>query len=301
MALLKAEAQKLSKDQLERGIVEEIIDRDAMFNLVPFEKVDGKAYVYNRENGLGSVDFLDPNDNVNESAATFTQVTTTLKILAGDVDVDKFLRDTMGDTNDQVAVQLSAKAKAMRRTWQQSLITGDSAVNAKSFDGIQKLVVSGQKIQAGANGAALSLDMLDELKDAVPLGPDAFIMRAGTLRAWKQLVRAAGGTTPNHIQLSNLTGVEVPAHDGIPILVNDFVPGDVDQGSASDTCSIYAVRFNLVDGVHGLFGGDSAGFKFEEIGTVQNKDAVRYRVKWYTGLALKSTKSLASLYGVTNV
>jgi hypothetical protein len=34
---------------------------------------------------------------------------------------------------------------------------------------------------------------------------------------------------------------------------------------------------------------------------VQNKDATRTRVKWYCGLALKSTKSVARLSGVTNV
>jgi hypothetical protein len=33
---------------------------------------------------------------------------------------------------------------------------------------------------------------------------------------------------------------------------------------------------------------------------VQNKDAQRIRVKWYCGLALKSTKSLARLSGITN-
>ena len=75
----------------------------------------------------------------------------------------------------------------------------------------------------------------------------------------------------------------------------------MDQGTATDTCSIYAVRLNEADGLHGLFGGDSAGFRVEAIGTVQNKDAWRYRVKWYCGVALKSTKSMASTYGVTNV
>ena len=42
-------------------------------------------------------------------------------------------------------------------------------------------------------------------------------------------------------------------------------------------------------------------FRVEDIGTVQNKDAWRWRVKWYAALALKSTKSLARLNGVTNI
>jgi hypothetical protein len=301
MALLKVEAEKLSNNSLERGVVEEIIDRDATFGLLPFMKVDGKAYVYNREDTLGGVGFLDPNDTIAESAATFNEITTNLRIIAGDVDIDKFLRDTMGDTNDQVAIQLAGKAKQMRRTFQDAFVNGDNATNAKQFDGLVNLVTAGQTLEAGVNGAALTLDMLDQLKDQVKNGPDAFIMRPSVLRAWKALVRASGGTTPVHQQLSNFTGVEIPAHDGIPILVNDFLPGDEDQGTATDTTSVYAIRMNETDGVHGIYGGDNAGFVFEDIGTVQNKDAQRYRVKWYTSLVLKSTNSLARLKGLTNV
>lgn len=41
--------------------------------------------------------------------------------------------------------------------------------------------------------------------------------------------------------------------------------------------------------------------RVENIGTVQNKDAYRFRMKWYASLVLKSTKSLARLKGVTNI
>jgi hypothetical protein len=301
MALLKTEAEKLSNNNLIKGVIEEIITKDAMFGLLPFVQAPGKAYVYNRENSIGSVSFADPNDTVNESAATFTEVTTNLRIIIGDVDVDKFLAKVMGDTNDQTAIQIAAKVKQMRRTYQDALVNGDNGANAKQFDGLKVLVASGQTLTAGANGAALTLDMLDELKDLVPLGVDAYVMRSGTLRAWKQLVRASGGTTPIHQQLSNFVGAEVPSHDGVPILVNDFIGGADTQGSNAATGSIYAVRFNEADGLHGLYGGDGAGFEVEPIGTVQTKDANRFRVKWYCGLALKSTKSAARLKGVTNV
>ena len=101
----------------------------------------------------------------------------------------------------------------------------------------------------------------------------------------------------------NLGNINNPVQrdNGVPILRNDHLPGNETQGSSNVCCSIYAVRLNEIDGMHGLYGGASAGFRVEEIGTVQNKDAERIRVKWYCGSALKSTKSLARLKGITNI
>lgn len=299
MPLLKAEAEKLSNDSLERGVIEEVIERDDLFALLPFMNVNGKAYTYNREDSIAEGAFLGVNEDVPESASTFTEHTAVLKILAGDVDIDKFLIATMGDHNDQVAVQLAQKAKGLGRQFRRTLFTGDSVANPKEFSGLAKLVDPDQEITVNPNGAALSLSQLDELKDAIPNGPDAFLMRKGTYRAYKSLLRATGGIEPGMVMIKDFG--HVPAHDGVPILVSDYIPGDVAQGSASDTCSIWAGRFNEADGLHGIVGGGMGGFNVEYIGTVQNRDAVRYRMKWYVSLVLKSTKSLARLKGITNV
>jgi hypothetical protein len=300
MPLLKTEAEKLSRTQLERGVIEEILDAEELYALLPFKGVNGKAYVYDRENTLPDTDFVDPNDTFAESAATFTEVTARLRIMGGDTDVDKFLATTMSDANDQVAIQIAAKAKSAQRKFQMTLAAGDSSVNAKSFDGLPKFVTNAQTIQAGVNGNAVSLSMIDELKDAVIQGADALVMRRGTWRSIKSLLRAAGGNTAEMLQLENF-GKPIPSIDGVPVLVNDFLANNETQGSATNTCSIYAVRMNEVDGLFGLYGGGNAGFVIEDIGTVQNKDAWRFRVKWYAGLALGSTRSVARIKGVTNI
>lgn len=299
MPLLKAEADKLSNNDLQRGVIEEIIDHDEMFALLPFGQTMGKAYVYNRENTIGedTVDFLDPNDVITESGATFTEITTKLRVIASDVDVDNFIRETEGDTNDQFAIQIAAKAKALGRVFRNALINGDNSVNTKQFDGLNRLVsVTGNQFATAINGAALSLDMLDELLDLVDHGADVLMMNRRTLRQLKVLWRAAGGNTGGLLQIENFG--TVPAHDGTPIIVNDFIPNGVTQGSSTTTTSVYALRMNEVDGLHGLWGGASGGIRVEDIGPVQNKDARRTRLKWYCGLALKSTKSAAALRGV---
>lgn len=301
MPLLKVEAEKLSQNQVVQGLIEEIITVDHMFALLPFAKVDGKAYLYKRENVLPTVSFLDVNDAVPESAGTFEEVVTKLRILAGDVDVDKFLAETMSDTENQLATQLALKAKAMARQFQDTAVNGNATVDAKSFDGMKTLVTSAQTLPIAANGGALTLSALDQLVDAVPNKPDFLVMRSGTRRAYTALLRAAGGNTAAMIQHPNFD-VPVLAHNGTPIVVNDWLPGNEVLGtSGATTASVYAVRANELDGLHGLYGGESAGIRVEFIGTVQNKDAIRTRVKWYCGMALKSTKSIARLQGVTNV
>ena len=299
MPLLTTEAAKLSEDDMLRGVIEEFYDRDGLFGMLDFQSTDGKAYVYNREKTLATGAWLDPNETVPESASEFEQVTTTLKINIGDVDVDKFLDGTQSDLNNQKAIQIASKAKGMSREFRKMLVTGDEGVNTKHFNGMDKLVNANQIIATGANGNPLNFTMLDELVDAVETGADAIIMRQGTYRAYKTLLRAVGGLEPQQVMVKDFG--YFPSHDGTPILINDWIPGDVAKGSSTNTCSIYAVNFDPAVGFHCIYGGGPAGFRMEDIGTVQNKDATRTRIKQYVGTALKSTKSLAAIRGVTSV
>lgn len=311
MPLLKAEADKLSNNQMVAGVIDEIIEKDDLFSVLPFVRVNSKAYVYHREDtgaqnninqGSGLPTFLDPNDTVVEGAVPFVEVIARLRILAGDVDVDKFLQEVESDSNDQLAIQIAKKAKAVGRQYHQTLAQGDSGTNPKAFDGI-KVLNSGnanQTVAAGVNGGALTLSMLDQLLDTVPNGADAIVMRRGTLRAFRGLLRAAGGTSAAEFMMEAF-GRPMLTHNGVPILINDFLPANETKGSGTNLCSIYAMRLNEADGLHGLYGGADAGIRIEDIGTVQNKDAMRTRVKWYCGLALKSSQSMARLEGITNI
>jgi len=143
--------------------------------------------------------------------------------------------------------------------------------------------------------------MLDKLLDAVPNGADAIFMPRSCIRAFRVLVRAAQGNTASEYMMENF-GKVMLTHNGVPILANDFIPVNETHGtSTANTTSIYAVRLNESDGLHGIYGGGTAGVVVEDIGTVQNKDSSRTRLKWYCGLALKSTLSLARLKGLTNI
>lgn len=288
MPLLRDEAEKLSNNELEQGVIETIIDRDDLFAVLPFMKINSKAYLYNREDTLSEASFIDVNDVVPEGAATFTEHVAKLRILAGDVDVDKFLATTMADTNSQLAIQVRSKVKGLARAFRRNLIQGDSAKDAKSFDGIGKLMAADQGIAANAS---MTFSMLDELVDAVKdLGADCLMVRSEHIRAYRALLRTVN-VGPSEVMVENF-GRPMLTHNGIPFIVNDFIP--ITDG-ASD---IYCLHMSEENGLTGLYGGENAGIVVESIGTVQNKDALRTRVKWYCSLANKHDKAIAALKGV---
>ncbi|KPR16516.1 major capsid protein [Enterobacter hormaechei] len=288
MPLLRDEAEKLSNNELEQGVIETIIDRDDLFAVLPFMKINSKAYLYNREDSLSEASFIDVNDVVPEGAATFTEHVAKLRILAGDVDVDKFLVTTMADTNSQLAIQVRSKVKGLARAFRRNLIQGDSTKDAKSFDGIAKLMSADQGIVANAS---MTFSMLDELVDAVKdLGADCLMVRSEHMRAYRALLRTVN-VGPSEVMIENF-GRPMLTHNGIPFIVNDFIP--VVDGAAD----IYGLHLSEENGLTGLYGGDNAGIVVESIGTVQNKDALRTRVKWYCSLANKHDKAIAALKGV---
>ncbi|CZV81710.1 MULTISPECIES: major capsid protein [Enterobacteriaceae] len=288
MPLLRDEAEKLSNNELEQGVIETIIDRDDLFAVLPFMKINSKAYLYNREDSLSEASFIDVNDVVPEGAATFTEHVAKLRILAGDVDVDKFLATTMADTNSQLAIQVRSKVKGLARAFRRNLIQGDSTKDAKSFDGIAKLMSADQGIVANAS---MTFSMLDELVDAVKdLGADCLMVRSEHMRAYRALLRTVN-VGPSEVMIENF-GRPMLTHNGIPFIVNDFIP--VVDGAAD----IYGLHLSEENGLTGLYGGDNAGIVVESIGTVQNKDALRTRVKWYCSLANKHDKAIAALKGV---
>jgi hypothetical protein len=207
-----------------------------------------------------------------------------------------------------MGTQIAAKAKALGRLYHDGLVNGDASINAGvAFDGLKALSTNAdanasQTISAaGGNGGALTFSLLDNLLDLVPNGADAIVMRRGTLRAFRAALRLQGGSTGSEVIMNDFGQPQI-AHNGTPIIINDFLPANEVKGTSGAVCaSVYAVRLNEVDGLHGLYGGANAGIRVENVGTHQTKDADIVRLKWYAGLVLKSSKSLARLEGVTNV
>ncbi|HZS01352.1 MAG TPA: phage major capsid protein [Chloroflexota bacterium] len=292
MALTLVDAARLTTDMLVRGVIETVVEDSPVLQVLPFESVEGNSLKYNMEVSPGTASFYAVNATWTEGAATFATRTATLAILGGDVDVDNFLRRTMSDQNDQRATQIAMKAKAVRRAFETAFVTGDSATDPNSFDGLRKLIPASQTLDAGANGAALSLNLLDQLIDMVRGGkPDLLLMSRRSRRKLKSLLQASA----HYVETGDQFGRRVMLYDGIPVVHSDFVPDDETLGSGSQLSSIYALSFGFGDALGGLQNG---GIEVVDVGQLESKDAVRTRIRWYCGLALFRDNACARLRGI---
>lgn len=293
MALTLVEASKLSNDTLLTGVIETIAAESPVLQRLPFIEIVGNGLTYNRENAAATATFYDVGDTWTEDTPTFTQLTANLKVMGGDADIDNFLKTTRSNIQDLEAAIVQLKARAVRDLFDNTFVNGNVSVNAKSFDGIDRLAVAGQTVSMGANGATLALAKLDELVDAVKGGkPDLLLMSRRTRRSLNVLARTSGSFLEAD---RDEFGQMLQFYDGVPIGINDYISDAQTVGTSVDCSVVYAMQFG-----DGALSGLTApgGLGVERVGSLETKDASRVRVKWYASLALFNTVKLAKLIGV---
>ncbi len=302
------ESAKLCLDMLVAGVIENVITVNEMYEMLPFDGIDGNSLAYNRENVLGDVMMAGVGTTITaKNAATFTKVNSNLTTIIGDAEVNGLIQATRsGEGNDQKATQIASKAKSCGRKYQDQMINGDGT--GDNMTGMLGLVSSGQKFfanNAAADGAPLSFDDLDALIDLVTDKDgqvDYLMMNGRTRRSYLALLRALGGTNPADIYTMP-SGRVMPAYRGIPIFRNDWIPITQTRGATTTTTSVFAGTLDdgsRSHGIAGLTAQNQAGINIKEVGEKEDADESITRVVWYCGLALFSDKGLAALQGVTN-
>ncbi|HET7616031.1 MAG TPA: phage major capsid protein [Bacillales bacterium] len=299
MALTLVEAAKLSNDVLQRGVIETFARNSAVLEMLPFMEIQGNSYKYNQEQTLPGVGFRAVNDAYSESAGVVNQQSEGLVIAGGDVDVDRFIVQTRGNVNDQRAIQTEMKVKALALTWTKTFFEGDVATDPNAFDGLQKRLSGNQVISAGADGAVLTLSMLDELIDAVEGEPDVLYCSKAMRREIKKLIQGHNGYSEG---LYDAFGRPVMSYGGIPVRAietdaqgNEILGFDETQGTAVNAGSIYAVKFGPEQYTSGL---QNSGISVRDLGELDTKPAFRTRIEWYNGMAVFHPRAAARLKGV---
>jgi len=129
-----SEAAKLSNNVLVEGIIADIITVDMWFRYLPFVVFEGLAYTFTREATLAAADFAAPGTNLNQAkyqdGATFENINVNLSAIIADIIIDGQIEDQFSETNDQLQVQISAKAKQVARTYMNAIVNAYRASGA---------------------------------------------------------------------------------------------------------------------------------------------------------------------------
>lgn len=300
------ESAKLAQDDFTAGIIENVIDVNQIYQLMPMDGIDGNSLAYNRENVLGDVQTVTVGDLITaRAAATYTQVNSSLTTIIGDAEVNGLIQATRSNRgNDQTAVQIASKAKSAGRKYQDMMVNGTGS--GTQFPGLLVLCDAGRTIAStGANGDVLSFATLDQLIDTVTDKDgqvDYIIANSRTVRSYKALLRGLGGNSVDDMyQLPS--GAQVNAYSGVPIFRNDWVPINQTRGSTTTATTVFAGTFDdgsRKHGISGLTAANAAGLQVDYVGVHQSKDEKIYRVKWYCSMALFNLNGLAMATGITN-
>lgn len=299
-----AESAKLAQDDLVAGVIANVITINQMFELLPFDGIDGNSLAYNRENVLGDVQMLGVGGTITaKAAATFTKVNSNLTSIIGDAEVNGLIQATRSAETDQEAQQISSKAKSAGRQYQNQLINGDGT--GDNFSGLLALCAASQKVDTGTNGNNLTFEFMDNMLDLVidkDGQVDYLAFPARTIRSYKSLLRGLGGASMDDVY-ELPSGARVISYSNVPIFRNDWIPVNQTKGGSTNTTTLFAGTFDdgsRTMGIAGLTASNAAGIVVEDVGIHQSKDETITRVKWYCGLALFSEKGLAAADGIKN-
>ena len=295
MALTLLEASKLnSGDVYKNGVYAKFAETSDILRVLPFEGINGNSLKYNVEETLPGIGFRGVNESFTESTGIINPKVESLTIAGGDLDVDKFIVDTMG--GDQRTIQEAMKIKALALSWTRTFIKGDNEADPREFDGLQVRLSGDAVIDNGTAG--LSLAKLDEAIDAVD-GANYLMMSKAMRRKLTVAARTAAVSGDISYTIDEF-GRQVTKYNDIPILIVDKDNNNTDIlgfTEAGSTTSIYIVSF----GEGAVSGLQNGGMDVRDMGELESKPAFRTRVEWYSGMGVFAPKSAARLKNITDV
>ena len=314
MAVTLAQAKLNVQDDLQLGIIDEFAKSSYILNNIVFDDcvspTGGGAtltYGYTRLITQPTAEFRSINSEYTPNEVQKQRYTTDLKVFGGAFEIDRVIAK-MGGIVDEVTLQAQQKVKAASALFSDTIINGNSSVDANVFDGLDVAVTGsdtefnkGKTIDLSTSDAVTEnyvefLDQLDEFLTTLDGTPDVLMMNTKMAAKMRAVARRAGmyQTTKDDY------GRQVEYYGSIPFVDLGAKAGSNDPivATAEDgTTSIYAVRFGL-DGFHAI---SLAGELPTQIWLPDFSTAMavkRGEVEMIAGCALKSTKAAGVFRGI---
>lgn len=266
MAITLLEAKNFTQDKLTQFIIDEF-RKDPILEAMIFDNVvtpqgSSLAYVYNRVTTLPTAGFRAINSEYEAQEAKTTQFTSNLKVFGGKFQVDRVIQNHVKGVTDQITFQLQQKIQATKALFADTFVNGDSAVDAKAFDGIDK-AVTGSSTEVSpaaaidlstsanitANGAAF-MDQLDNMLALLDGTPSLILVNRKLQAVINGIARRSGYFSTSDV---DAFGKPVTKYSGIPIIPVGDKPGTsnpiIGIDGVDKTTFVMAIRIGL-DGVH---------------------------------------------------
>lgn len=311
MAVTLLEAKKNVQDALQMGVIDEFRKSNFLLNSLTFHDAvsptGGGAtltYAYTRLITQPTADFRAVNTEYTPSEVTKQRYTADLKIFGGSFQIDRIIAG-MGGIASEVTLQMQQKIKAAQALFNDTVINGDSAVDADAFDGLDKALTGSTTevvptaafaLDTSANVTAnwqAFLDALDEFLMGLDGTPSAIMGNTKLIAKLRAIARRAGA----YQVTKNDMGEQIEQYANIPLIDLGAKPGTnnpVVGIDAQGETSLYVARFGL-DGFHAVSMAGQPPVRtwlpdFNQAGAVKTGE-----VEMVAAVALKSTKSAAVL------
>lgn len=284
MPVTLAETKKFAQTDLNTAVIDEFRKSSFLLDRIPFDQAVNPAgggstltYGYTRLATQPTAAFRAINSEYTPAEVTVSQHTVDLKPWGGSFQIDRVL--AAAARGAEVTLQMQQKIKAAAALFGDAVINGDSAVDANSFDGLDKALTGSSTeylpLSNGVSSGYVDLTAVDTKAEALAVmahldawlatldgTPDAIFGNRKVLALLKYVAAWAD-------QIDKTTdsfGRPVTAYNGIPLVDLGDKPGssnpviglktrDADGagagGNIANLADLYAVRFGL-DGFHGV-------------------------------------------------
>lgn len=309
------ESKKYVLEDYQTGVIDEFQKSNWLLQHMTFDDVvsptgggAGLTYSYARQKTQGNAAFRDVNEEYTPSTIEIEKFYADLKIFGGTFQIDR-IQAGMGGIASQVAIQMAEKIKAANALFNQTVINGDSAVDSKSFDGLEKAVtgssteyIPGAIIDLSTSSAIdtnykVLLDELDLFLSSLD-GTPSFIGGNNLLIA---RLRACARRSGAYQITIDQFGKNIESYNGIPFVDFGTKAGSndpvVETNATTGISSLYAARLAM-DGFHGISMAGQPLIKtwlpdFSTSGPVKTGE-----VEMVAAVALKRTKAAGIMRGL---
>ena len=303
MPMTLVEAAKLeTRNPLRSGVIETFARESEILRVLPFQDIQGNALSYNREAQLPGVAFRGVNEGFPESVGVINPQTESLYIAGGDLDVDRFIIQTMGAAVR--STHEAMKIKALAHAWTTKFFKGDTIIQPREFDGLQARLTGYNLIDAGATagGDPLSLAILDEAIDRVA-NPTHIVMSRALRRRFSGAAKdpAVAGAIQFTADdfgrpITNYNGLPLITTWGDPVNPDPLGFNETAAGGGATATSVYVVSMTE----NGVSGIQSGGIDVRDLGELDSMPLFRTRVEWYSGIAVFNGSAAVRIRGVSN-